>query len=342
MKPSQIQQVLAQLLPLRENVLLVGSPGCAKTDSVVQAAKALDYDLIITHPVVDDPTDYQGMPAVTSRGTGKDKQAAAEFLPFGDLWKMIEAKKPTIVFPDDMGQATPAVQAALMQLVLARSINGHKISEHVRFVAATNRREDKAAVTGLITPLLDRFATVLTVDFDLDDWVRWGLVNNMPPELLAFARFKPQLMNKFEANRDMKKSPTPRSVAGLGRLINAKITNFEVLEGAVGTGFATEFVAFFNTYRDLPNLDTIYLAPDTAPLPAKERADIHYALMGALSHRMNEVNIDATVRYLGRLTQPEFSVLCMKDALVKTESLKTTRAFTHWALDHAEVFGYSN
>src|SRR5688572_14017524 len=211
MKPSAMHSLLTDLAPAHEPVLIVGSPGVGKSDLVKQVAGELSYDLIVTHPVVDDPTDYKGMPAVVTR----EGLPAAQFLPFGDLWKMIEATEPTLVFMDDLGQAPPAVQAAIMQLILARRINSHAISDHVRFVAATNRRQDKAAVAGLISPLLDRFTTVLTLEFDLDDWVTWGLGNAMPVELLAFARHKPDLMNKFEPNREMKKSPTPRSVAGL-------------------------------------------------------------------------------------------------------------------------------
>ncbi len=39
---------------------------------------------------------------------------------------------------DDLGQAPPAVQAAAMQLLLARRVNGHAVSDHVTFLAATN------------------------------------------------------------------------------------------------------------------------------------------------------------------------------------------------------------
>lgn len=52
------------------------------------------------------------------------------------------ATKLTACFIDDLGQATPAVQAAAMQLILALTLNGHRVSDQVVFVAATNRRTD--------------------------------------------------------------------------------------------------------------------------------------------------------------------------------------------------------
>lgn len=335
MRPSSIRETLKVLIPAREPALLVGSPGVGKTSVVEAVAEELGYDLMVTHPVVDDPTDYKGMPAIVKQG----RETTAAFLPFGNLQKMLDADKPMIVFMDDLGQSPPAVQSSIMQLVLAREINGQRVSEHVQFLAATNRRQDQAAVTGLITPLLDRFTTVLTFDFDLEDWIKWGIENNMPHVLLAFARFRTDLISKFEANRDMKKSPTPRSVAGVGRLLNAGLDSVEILSGAAGEGFATEFKAFYDTWRDLPDRTTIYMNPDTAPVP--ERPDVLYALMGSLAHGANDVNFEATVRYLNRVPS-EFSVLCMKDAMKRTPSLTQTQPFIRWANDHANVFGYGN
>jgi hypothetical protein len=335
MKPSTIRTLLGKLIPAREPALLVGAPGVGKTATVEQLAEDLGYDLIVTHPVVDDPTDYKGMPAVVDH----NGERSAQFLPFGDLWKMIEAKRDTIVFMDDLGQAPPAVQAAIMQLVLARRINGHAVSEHVRFLAATNRREDRAAVTGLITPLLDRFTTVLPFDFDLEDWIRWGLQNEMPAPLMGFARFKPDLIGKFEATKKMEKNPTPRSLAGMGRLLNLGIEEHAALSGATGEAFATEFIAFYNTYKELPDRAEIYLNPDGVPVP--DRADVLYALMGSLAHGANGQNFEQTVRYLNRCPA-EFSVLCVKDSLARTSELKSSRAFIEWATSHASVFGFDS
>jgi len=45
----------------------------------------------------------------------------AEFLPFGNLRKLINADKLTVCFFDDLGQATPAVQSSAMQLILSRT-----------------------------------------------------------------------------------------------------------------------------------------------------------------------------------------------------------------------------
>lgn len=334
MRPSAVRSTLLKLIPEKENVLLVGSPGVGKTDSVDAVAQQLEYDLLVMHPVVDDPTDYKGMPAVTKRKSG---EPSAQFLPFGNLWRLIDAKKPLIAFMDDIGQAPQAVQAALMQLVLSRQINGHRVSDEVRFVAATNRRQDQAGVQGMITPLLDRFTTVLPFEFYLEDWIKWALDHELPVPLIAFARYRPDLIGKFEPSREMKKSPTPRSVAGLGRLINYGLLDLDVLAGAVGEGFATEYLAFHKTWTKIPDRNLIYLNPETVPVP--EEMDVMYALMGSLAHGAATSNIEATVAYLGRC-KPEHSVLCMKDIMHRKPELFHSPAFTRWVAAHDSVLSF--
>lgn len=185
MKPSELKETLITLINSRLPALVVGAPGIGKSDIVTHAATDAGNDVIISHPVVSDPTDYKGLPHATHDGT------TAEFLPYGELNHLIHAEKPTVFFLDDLGQAPPSVQAACMQLLLARRINGHMVSNHVTFLAATNRRQDRAAVTGILEPVKSRFATILNLEPDLNDWSKWAINAQMPPELIAFVRYRP-------------------------------------------------------------------------------------------------------------------------------------------------------
>ena len=160
MKPSTLATTLAIAMEYKLNILIKGTPGIGKTDIVHQAAEKSNNKLIISHPVVSDPVDYKGMPAIITI----DKETRAEFLPFGDLQALIEAEGPTTFFMDDLGQAPPAVQAAAMQLLLARRINNHKVSDHVCFIAATNNKEDKAGVSGILEPVKSRFCSIIQLE----------------------------------------------------------------------------------------------------------------------------------------------------------------------------------
>ena len=105
MRPSQPRSLLVHSFKHRRKVLVKGAPGVGKSDIVSQACAEVQADLLFMHPAVSDPTDYKGMPAILPDGR-------AEFLPFGDLNKLIQAKKLTIAFLDDIGQAPPEIGRA--------------------------------------------------------------------------------------------------------------------------------------------------------------------------------------------------------------------------------------
>lgn len=209
MTPSELQELLALAIPNRFPTLVTGAPGIGKSDIIAQATKDAGAELIITHPVVSDPTDYKGLPFASS--------GEAHFLPFADLKRLIDAKVPTNFFIDDFGQAPSAVQAAIMQLLLARRVNDHKVSDFVTFTSATNRKQDRAAVAGILEPVKSRFMTIVELECSTDDWVRWALTNGMPIELIAFIRYRPDLLHNFEPSKDLVNTPSPRTVAAVGK-----------------------------------------------------------------------------------------------------------------------------
>lgn len=337
MSPSQLSEFLGFTIKNRFPVMIKGKPGIGKSDIVAQACDAAGAHLIISHPVVSDPTDYKGLPF-----PDKD-DGTAHFLPFGELNEIIHAKTPTVYFLDDLGQAPASVQAAVMQLILARRINGHKVSPEVCFIAATNRREDKANVQGLLEPVKSRFASIVSLDVNTDDWVRWAIMNGMPVELIAFVRFRPDILEKFEATKDIINSPSPRTVSNVGKMQLAnlpKSMEFEAFTGAAGESFAAEYVGFLDIFRALPDIDGILADPDGAKVPTA--ANVQYALCGALGARMNEQTMAPIVKYTKRLPT-EIGVACVKDGLMrakalgKEDSIKNTKAFVTWAAANANV-----
>lgn len=329
MKPSKLKDFLATAARNRFPVLLTGAPGVGKTDLITQVAATTDSDLIFMHPAVSDPTDFKGMPALAEGG--------AEFLPFGDLKQLVTANRPTVVCPDDIGQAPMAVQAALMQLFLARRIGEHKVSDYVTFIGATNRREDRAGVSGLLEPVKSRFMSIVAFDPDLDDWCRWGLNNSLPHDLISFVRYRPHLLLDPNPSHELVNTPSPRTITNLGRWVNAGVEDMEVLGGATGEGFAAEYLAFRKIWRSLPDISMILADPERADVPTD--VAVLYAMSGALTARATKENGDAMFRYIRRLP-PEFQVLITKDMASSSSPAIQTQAFAAWARDnHNDNFG---
>jgi hypothetical protein len=87
MKPSELSAFLRTTIGAKLPVLIKGAPGIGKTDIIKQACTKSQNELIISHLVVSDPTDFKGFPYVLD--------GEAHFLPFGDLNQLIQADSPT-------------------------------------------------------------------------------------------------------------------------------------------------------------------------------------------------------------------------------------------------------
>lgn len=331
MKYSKVLELCLKLVPAREPVLLVSSPGVGKSTLGAEVAKALGMRLVLMHPVVQEPVDSKGLPGFYD---GSDGSRRARFTLTDDWRQLCETKEQTLVLVDDLGQASNAVQAPFMQWILAREVNGQRLSDTVTFIACTNRRGDAAGVQGLITPLLSRFTCVVNMEFDHSEWVKWAIDNDMPDVVCSFARFKPQIINAFKASRDMEQSPTPRNWSAVGRLLNLGITDLEAWAGAVGPGAAAEFKAYYDTHTSLPDVDALLLDPSRAEVP--DRPDVLYALMGSLATRASKKSMDAIIAYIDRCPI-EFAAVCLQDSITRKREVCTTKAFSSWAVAHKDV-----
>lgn len=353
MTPKHLIDMLVKGLPDHLQVCITGEPGIGKTDIIKHVAKQLGYHLVVTHPAVADPTDYKGLPFViknqfTKDGkdvTSKTKKAdiierdEAHFLPFGDLQALIDATEPTIYFMDDLGQAPDAVQAGLMQLTGGKRINGHAVSEHIRFIAATNRRQDKANVSGMLEPVKSRFMSIIPLDVDVDNWIDWAIYEgNIRMEVITYVKLKRlEALHNFVPTKDLTNTPSPRTAEHVSNILkqeHSRVVEHELIKGAAGEGWATEFAGHLKFYRERIDPDAVLMNPGTAKIP--EDPSLVYALTGALADLATEQNLGQICTYLDRLDE-EYSVLCMTRAERVNPEIVNARAFAKWATQHGDV-----
>jgi hypothetical protein len=219
-----------------------------------------------------------------------------------------------------------------MQLLLARRVNGHVLPDCVTFVAATNRRTDRAGVSGILEPVKSRFASIVELETDLNDWCKWAFNAGLNPILIAFLRYRSQLLPAFTPTSDLTNSPTPRTWANLARL--EKLGLPQVIEaqgfyGAVGEAAANEYLSFRQMYKGLTSIDAILMDPTRAPIPTKP--DELYATAMGLSRRATPQNFSLIGQYITRLAveahKGEFAVLITRDAQRMDPTIQFTDAY---------------
>ena len=323
MKASAIYRALRALIAAKQPVFLWGGPGVGKSAMVRRLAAASALPLQDVRALLLDPVDLRGLPFLGQ--DGRSKWATPEFLP---------QNGSGILFLDELNAAPAMVQAGCYQLVLDRKLGEYALPEGWAIVAAGNRDSDRAVTTRMPTPLRNRFVH-LEFEVDLQEWSEWAIQAGVRPEVIAFLRFRQELLSAFD--RDANAFPSPRSWEFVSRILEAapdQSVEHELFAGAVGAGAATEFSAFLKTFRELPNIDAILLNPLKEPVP--ENAAAQYAVASALAHCATDTNFDRICTYLNRMPT-EFSVLCVRDASLRQPGVQHTPAFTRWATANHHV-----
>lgn len=333
--PSAIIRMLPGLLSMGTNALIVGSPGIGKTDIIRQVADTLGADLIISHLAIESPINFKGMPAIID--------GEAVFLPFENLKKLMTAtNKLTIFFMDDFGQAPDAVQAAAMQLLQGGEIDGKKVSDKVRFVAATNRRADRAGVSGILAPVMDRFC-IINMRASADDWCEWAADNRdrIHVALPAYVRWKPQRLEKWEPQKGgvIANSFTPRGLERVSQImLNPMLQERDwhtLFAGCIGEASALELKAFIDRINNLPTPQEIMADPQGVPVPT--RLDAVYGMIGMLVGATNGNTVDTLMQFVERLA-PEFQTLYIKDVTANDVSMYSAPSIHKWTNENTDLF----
>ena len=186
MKASAISAALRSLVSARQPVFIWGGPGIGKSAVVRQLASALGVPLQDVRALLLDPVDLRGLPFLAT--DGRSKWASPEFLP---------RDGSGILFLDELNAASAMVQASCYQLVLDRKLGEYTLPEGWTIVAAGNRDSDRAATTRMPIPLRNRFVH-LDFEVDMQEWSEWAIKANVRPEVIAFIRFRPELLSAFD------------------------------------------------------------------------------------------------------------------------------------------------
>ncbi|MEU5552620.1 AAA family ATPase [Micromonospora sp. NPDC047793] len=282
-------------------VLLWGDPGIGKTAALTQLAAALDLPLTTVIASVHEPSDFSGLPVV-----GDDPANQGVPMAPPDWAVRLVRSGRGLLFLDELSTAPPAVQAALLRLVLERRIGSLHLPAEVRIVAAANPRSSAADGWELSAPLANRFVH-LQWAHDQQVVVRglggtWPLaaVPRLDPQRLSEAvtvarravcgllSTRPALVHRLPTNEAGRGGPwpSPRSWEMALRLVafaTAADASRDVLSmlvrGAVGDGPGLELLASLDR-MDLPDPESLLADPTAAVLP--QRGDLCQVVLDAV------------------------------------------------------------
>lgn len=254
-------------------VLLWGAPGTGKTAAVTAIASRVRPPVEVVIASIREPSDFGGLPVVAEGGVRLHPPAWAR--------RLADAGQGTL-FLDEISTAPPAVQAALLRVVLDRVVGDLPLPRDVSIVAAANPPEQAAGGWDLSPPLANRFVH-LAWPVDATAWQSWMIGRGIPAyaTVAAFIRARPHLL--LQVPRDEAQAgrawPSPRSWETAARLLGGPAEEI-LVAGAVGEAAALEFLAWRRDL-DLPDPEALLADPGRYVHPG--RGDRAFAVLAAVA-----------------------------------------------------------
>jgi hypothetical protein len=348
MRPAHIASVLEQeFLSARDGhhtpVMLWGPPGVGKSQLVLRVGERHHVPVIDVRLSQMEPSDLRGIPF---RNGELVEWATPAVLPDA------ERHGPAgVLFLDEINAAPPSVSAAAYQLILDRRLGEYKVPDGWAIFAAGNRQGDRGVTYTMPAPLANRFAH-FEVETNLDDWVSWAYANGIDERIIAFLRFRPELLFDFDPAHNPVAFPSPRSwefahraLQKFGRHGNLLVNT---LQACVGPAAGIELGAFVDNLDNLPDLDAIMRRE---PVTMPKEIDLQYAVASALVGRALRAKSDspeqareaygAILEFATRFRAREMGVMLVSDLhRAIGQDIFAVPEFSPWAQAVAEVMLY--
>jgi hypothetical protein len=346
MRPAQLLIVLerefqAAIHGQHTPVMLWGPPGVGKSQMVAQVAARHGMPVIDVRLSQMEPSDLRGIPF---RVDDRVEWAVPSMLPDAERHGV-----QGILFLDEITSVPPSVSAAAYQLILDRRLGAYTVPDGWAIFAAGNRQGDRGVTYTMPAPLANRFSH-FEVDVNLDDWVAWAYANDMDERLVAFLRFRPELLFEFDPAHNPVAFPSPRSWEFAHRALHKFGDVQELLTGAlqacVGPAAGIELSAFVENLDKLPDIDAI-VRGEKVRVP--KETDLQYAVAAALVGRAIRAKREADpattygniLEYAGSFPQREMGVMLVSDMYRAIgQEIFAVPQFSKWANIVADVMLY--
>jgi MoxR-like ATPase len=282
-------------------VLLWGGPGTGKSSAVRDLARVMGLPCEVVIASIREPSDFAGLPIVVDGGV--------RFAPPSWATSLAQAGRG-LLFLDEISTAPPAVQAALLRVVLERTVGDLQLPDEVVVVAAANPPDQAADGWDLSAPLANRFCHL---DWSTDaSAVAEGFTAGFAPpvvpdlapvkdvldgrgrtraraDVATFMMLRPGSVAAPPADRASagRAWPSPRTwemaadLLAVTRAVDAAPdVRSALICGCVGSGAGIEFLAWL-AELDLPDPEAVLADPEGFELPP--RGDRAYAVLTSVA-----------------------------------------------------------
>ena len=249
------------VLATGEVPLVVGESGIGKTALAKQLAKENNYSLVVIDGNLLKEGEIGGLPtvesykAIDSNGIEIEKKTTiyAVHNKLREIDIKIENGKEVLLFIDEINRCEHTVQQELMNLILNREINGYKLDDKVKILAAMNPSSKYGSdfdyqVVDMDAAQENRFVW-LNMESDYNQWIKWAIGAGIEQKVIEFISTFPEYLNKVN-DEDVR--ATPRSYERVSKTYKIykeqgnipRNIFLNVIKGNIGKVIAEEFVSF--------------------------------------------------------------------------------------------------
>lgn len=265
------------VLATGEVPLIVGESGIGKTALAKEIAKANNWSLIVIDGNLLKEGEIGGLPtletyfSVNYEGEKVEKKTTvyAVHNKLREIDEEINREKTVLLFIDEINRCEHTVQQELMNLILNREINGYKLHQNIKILAAMNPSSKYGSdfdyqVVDMDAAQENRFVWLM-MEPDYMQWLDWALDAGIERRVIEFISTFPEYLQKI--NEDDIRA-TPRSYERISKLYKIykekkdsipRSVFLNVIKGNVGRMIAEEFVSFLESeYRPLISYEDVF------------------------------------------------------------------------------------
>lgn len=253
------------VIETNEVPLIVGESGIGKTALAKALARKHEWSLVVIDGNLLKEGEIGGLPTVEeysikdSDGRLINKKATiyAIHTKLREIDNLILKDKEVLLFIDEINRCEHSVQQELMNLILNREINGYKLHDKVKILAAMNPSSKYGSdfdyqVVDMDAAQENRFVW-LNMESDARGWIKWATENEVDRKIIEFISTFPEHLHSI--NEDDIRA-TPRSFERVSKSYKLYKENkdniprrvfLNVLKGNLGRIIAEQLMDFIES-----------------------------------------------------------------------------------------------